>query len=397
MNAKSIDLAAFLETNGVAADALDIDFTKQRRFLRINPRFKCFQKSKSSKRKRSERSSSTLVTPLDIANFVASHLKLRLQPVNWLPRHLHVFSIPMFRQNKRFAISSTDSASGLTPSVSFAKCELSRKDLCPPAFHGIDASSCAAVVALGPPPPGSRVLDLCCAPGGKLCLLADLMQQQGLLIGVDICMERLHVARKMLIRSQSGDEPVREPSGLDAKLTDHTPQPWLCKVFCADGTSFNRLPWQAASAHCTSDIPCVFDSVERASWPAKMRKRLNRNKSFRSRKQKTKKIENKRCSNSISTARTPQPALASVDCGGDDNANGKRAAASTNAHSAPPKTEAMSSLLWDKATAVATGVGAKQCSHPCTPHAYSHVLVDAECTHDGSLRHLQRYQEQGWS
>ena len=418
MNAKALDLAAFLESNGVAADALDIDFAEQRRFLRINPRFKCFQNSKPSKRKRCEESSSklgkscnklssNLTNPRDIANIVASHLKLRLQPVNWLPRQLHVFSIPMFRQNKTLAISSTAGAHELTPSVSFARCALSRKDLCPPAFHGIDASSCAAVVALGPPPPGSRVLDLCCAPGGKLCLMADLMQQEGLLVGVDVCIKRLHVARKMLIRSQAGDQPARETSGADAKLTERTPQPWVCKVFCADGTSFNFLPREAATGQYTSGITCVFDSVERASWPAKMRKRLNRNKSFRSRIQKLKKHANKRCSNPISAEMNPQLARARVVSGGEDNVSGERAAhvsiaattADTNAHCASPKMEALPSLLQTqvKATAVATAAGANQRSHLCSLPAYSHVLVDAECTHDGSLRHLQRYQDQGWS
>ena len=40
--------------------------------------------------------------------------------------------------------------------------------------YGIDAASGAAVVALDPQP-GEHVLDLCCAPGAKLCAIADAM------------------------------------------------------------------------------------------------------------------------------------------------------------------------------------------------------------------------------
>lgn len=44
--------------------------------------------------------------------------------------------------------------------------------------------SIAAALALSPTP-GSRVIDLCAAPGGKSTLLAQLMGNEGELIAVD--------------------------------------------------------------------------------------------------------------------------------------------------------------------------------------------------------------------
>ena len=52
-------------------------------------------------------------------------------------------------------------------------------------LYGIDASSAAAVAALDPRP-GENVLDLCCAPGAKFCMIADAMQRSGTLTGVDV-------------------------------------------------------------------------------------------------------------------------------------------------------------------------------------------------------------------
>ena len=42
-------------------------------------------------------------------------------------------------------------------------------------IYGIDLSSCAVVKALDPEP-AELVLDLCCAPGSKLCYIADIVK-----------------------------------------------------------------------------------------------------------------------------------------------------------------------------------------------------------------------------
>lgn len=55
--------------------------------------------------------------------------------------------------------------------------------------YGIDAASGAAVAALDPQP-GDDVLDVCCAPGAKLAMIADWMRRQGSVTGVDIAQVR---------------------------------------------------------------------------------------------------------------------------------------------------------------------------------------------------------------
>ncbi|KAL6047961.1 putative 16S rRNA (Cytosine(967)-C(5))-methyltransferase [Balamuthia mandrillaris] len=66
-------------------------------------------------------------------------------------------------------------------------------------IYGIDASSGAAVVALGVQP-GNNVLDLCCAPGAKLCMLADQLEGKGTVTGVDVSEHRLATCRSMLVK-----------------------------------------------------------------------------------------------------------------------------------------------------------------------------------------------------
>ena len=48
--------------------------------------------------------------------------------------------------------------------------------------------------------PGEHVLDLCCAPGAKLCAIADGMQLQGTVTGVDVSEERLAACRTLCLK-----------------------------------------------------------------------------------------------------------------------------------------------------------------------------------------------------
>lgn len=58
----------------------------------------------------------------------------------------------------------------------------------------MDASSGAVVKALDPQP-GDNILDLCCAPGAKLCMISDVMGRTGTVTGVDINLKRLGSCR----------------------------------------------------------------------------------------------------------------------------------------------------------------------------------------------------------
>jgi 16S rRNA (cytosine967-C5)-methyltransferase len=50
------------------------------------------------------------------------------------------------------------------------------------------------------PQPGERVLDLCAAPGGKLTYMAQLMQNQGVIVGHDRSIERLKLLEENCLR-----------------------------------------------------------------------------------------------------------------------------------------------------------------------------------------------------
>ncbi|KAJ1931634.1 hypothetical protein FBU59_006647, partial [Linderina macrospora] len=85
---------------------------------------------------------------------------------------------------------------------------------------GMDISSGIAALALSPTP-GDNILDLCCAPGAKLLFLAELLQSQGSVTGVDIAEHRAATCRS-LVKKHAGDDKIR------------------IRVFVEDGTTFGE-------------------------------------------------------------------------------------------------------------------------------------------------------------
>ena len=65
-------------------------------------------------------------------------------------------------------------------------------------------------VSLLDPPPGSRVLDLCAAPGGKTLALADLVGDDGIVTAVDISVERMKLIRENIERTGFGNIELSE-------------------------------------------------------------------------------------------------------------------------------------------------------------------------------------------
>ncbi|CAH0479818.1 unnamed protein product [Peronospora belbahrii] len=165
--------------------------------------------------------------------------------------------------------------------------------------YGIDISSGFAVSLLEVQP-GEHVLDLCCAPGAKLTMIADLLQLRGSVTGVDYSRSRLCACRHL----------VHKYHLLSADTQ------WRCRLFHADGRTFNIGP----KTECANvdGMEELLDTQEIALRASKDQKRKRKNKSARARDAKQQKC-----------------------------------------------------LLVDAAL-------------------YDKVLVDAECTHDGSIRHLQR-------
>ncbi|GBG84222.1 hypothetical protein CBR_g38194 [Chara braunii] len=124
---------------------------------------------------------------------VESELGAQLDPVSWLPGF---YSFP---HDVKIAQSAAYKTGGI---------------------YGIDAASGAAVMALDPQP-GDHVLDLCAAPGGKLCMISDLLRGRGSVTGVDISRMRLAACRTMLRKYGCGEN---------------------VRLFVADGTLFSARP-----------------------------------------------------------------------------------------------------------------------------------------------------------
>ncbi|RLN80336.1 hypothetical protein BBJ28_00022327 [Nothophytophthora sp. Chile5] len=174
--------------------------------------------------------------------------------------------------------------------------------------YGIDISSGYAVTLLDIQP-GEHVLDLCCAPGAKLTMIADLLHLQGSVTGVDFSRTRLGACRQLVHKYQLLQPGDGWEDGSDSAR-------WRCRLFHADGQTFNVGP----KTECAriDGLEVLLDSQEIASRAPRDRQRKRKNKSARARDAKRQKLV------------------------------------------------VMDAALYDK------------------------VLVDAECTHDGSIRHLQR-------
>ncbi|KAL2333812.1 hypothetical protein Fmac_015025 [Flemingia macrophylla] len=197
-------------------------------------------------------------------------------------------------------------------------------------IYGIDAASGAAVMALNISP-GDHVLDLCAAPGAKLCMVLDLLGDSGSVTGVDVARHRLAACRTMLQKYTLGDR---------------------CRLFVADGTAFSVIP----SSLLSDRESCVFGLEERldvfkewtARRPWKERKRVN-----------------------------------------------KSGIAQLVSRSQPPE------LIYYGQHSGVVGLTKEELyktlsDNEIANHGYDKVLVDAECTHDGSVKHIQKFEHWGW-
>ncbi len=188
-------------------------------------------------------------------------------------------------------------------------------------IYGMDVSSGAAVAALlsgHEIKHNVRVLDLCCSPGLKLCMIADLLSCSSTVVGVDISKERLAVCKRV-VKKYHVD---RETSGHTPACDDTSNRGARIRLYCADGTNFGSEP----------DSELMFDSVVAMEDQQVAGKRKRMNKSARAREQKRLKH------------------LSSLD---------KKASS-------------------------------QDCAESFVMEPFDYVLVDAECSTDGSLKHVQQ-------
>lgn len=238
---------------------------------------------------------------------IETELDCKLEEVNWLPGF---FFIP--------------------PHIQIARTKAYRSG----KIYGMDAASGAAVMALNVTS-GDHVLDLCAAPGAKLCMLADLLGNSGSITGVDVARHRLAACRTMLQKYELGDR---------------------CRLFVADGTTFSFLP---TGSHtdvntCTNDGKAVEDTFR--EWT-----------SMRTWKDRKNAAKSKTATSDHTSLEPSEPDL--IFYGRDSGVVGMHR-----------------NELFHKVDATESSIS-----------GYDKVLVDAECTHDGSIKHIQKFEYWGWS
>lgn len=235
---------------------------------------------------------------------VESEMECKLEKVDWLPgfyslpNNIHIANSKAYREGK---------------------------------IYGIDAASGAAVSALNISA-GDHVLDLCAAPGAKLCMMLDLLGDSGSVTAVDVSRHRLAACRTMLQKYESGDR---------------------CRLFVADGTAFSLVPIRdhTDSRSCES---ASMENFERFKEWASRRTWKERKKAAQARENAAVNQENQ------------QPEL----------------------------------IFYGKLSGV-VGLSKNEllqtvCDSEILSLGYDKVLVDAECTHDGSIKHIQKFEHWGW-
>lgn len=222
-------------------------------------------------------------------------------------------------------------------------------------LYGMDVSSGAAVSALlsdkhdtasrstsskeKDDVPAVRVLDLCCCPGLKLCAIADRVPPGSIVIGVDISDQRMALCSKIVqkyhIEHATRGAPASSSSPPDVKI----------QLYCQDGTTFGTLGLEQN---------LVFDSRVAFEEENSRGTRKRKNKSARARERKRLK-----------------QLVAEEFFAGQNNSEDTSTLTTTDDDNNPQG-------------------GKSSRTGPVTPVSlYDLVLVDAECSTDGSLKHLR--------
>ena len=245
-------------------------------------------------------------------------------------------------------------------------------------FFPMDIASSLATLALlinfemlldkGPP---KKLLDLCCCPGGKLQMLSEELPPDALVVGVDISDNRLNVCKAQMrewnsyiasslktVFQATSKEHISNGSNKTKRLLlnrEERPTPRQL-IFKADGTVFGP-----------SNIgTLVYDSdVFYGEWLSSNCQRKKMNKSARSREEKQLLVLQE-CLQRAQDAPTSQITHSGAHVGSDNFA---ALPADDQDHQ---KEKEENSIL--------------ACCRMCD---FDFVLVDAECTHDASYRHMK--------
>ena len=186
------------------------------------------------------------------------------------------------------------------------------------------------------------VLDLCCAPGLKLCMMADLLPSSSMVVGVDISSQRISLCKKIIKKYH-----IDEATCGHKHCKDDTTKKTKIRLYCTDGTTFGSMNTQEG---------LVFDSNTALLENESKGKRKRMNKSARAReKRRLKELQ-------------------------------QREEEDANDDSKPSDIDADTSITTTTSNKVEAASTSEQ--------RYDRVLVDAECSSDGAIRHRNIYKQQ---
>jgi 16S rRNA C967 or C1407 C5-methylase (RsmB/RsmF family) len=307
-------------------------------------------------------------------------------------------------------------------------------------LYGMDVSSGAAVAALlcdgehqdntspnnNTPPSNStnrsdepfQVLDLCCAPGLKLCMIADILEQQQQqqhdnsrkeevdqstssefmarsslthrAIGVDLSSNRINICKKVVekyfVDSQtSGRDQQQTKTNIPAipvkSLTEgetssgpkasspYTPSTTVVQLFCCDGTTFGSSIANNES-HNTEQMPGDIDNSSTGSKPQDMALESLHESGF---------VWDSFCA--------MEEEIESSSKAGGAGQKRKRKNKSARSRERQRLRQVVVSMSNNQRS------GEKETNYnsisETTVELFDRVLVDAECSTDGAIRHLQ--------
>ena len=184
-----------------------------------------------------------------------------------------------------------------------------------------------------------RVLDLCCAPGLKLCMMADLLPPSSMVVGVDISSQRISLCKKIIKKYHIDEATCGHKHSKDNTIAPSKSSN-IIRLYCTDGTTFGMNGTQEG---------LVFDSNTALLENESKGKRKRMNKSARAReKRRLKELQ-------------------------------QREEEDANDDSKPSDIDADTSITTTTSNKVEAASTSEQ--------RYDRVLVDAECSSDGAIRH----------
>ncbi|KAL3774526.1 hypothetical protein ACHAW5_008849 [Stephanodiscus triporus] len=253
-------------------------------------------------------------------------------------------------------------------------------------IYGMDVTSGAAVAALlfdfydvvDPAAPNNqnkkrkpvsgeplRVLDLCCAPGIKLCMMADLSPASSILVGVDISPQRISLAKNIIKKyhidastSASQSTSVIADAKKHSNAENEFPSRVSIRLYHADGTTFGTN-----ESNSTVKNGLVFDSNAALDEFRSRGKRKRTNKSAKAR-EKRRLLELQRREE-------------------DENANDITAGGNLNGKKIDTVSHYICDLMNDE------DIG---CTCTLAVPPFDRVLVDVECSTDGAIKHIEKNQ-----